>query len=268
MMKGYLFFLMASLFFAIPVQAQEEPADTSVLTIQPPDADSTTTDNEYSDEEEDTDEVKDPTDTLLSSAIVYYPADSLRKLRNTKPLNKIENLDSLLKLWQQEILSRSSKRKEQPQTPKVYSLVRLVVWVFVIGSVLFLIFRLFLSEKGMFAAPLRNRNIITEEEDLSDDETLVQKITEAEKSGNYRSAVRYTYLQALNYMASKNWIQLSPDKTNYQYLRELGGKPFRNDFARVTLHYEYAWYGNFSIDRELYETIKKEFKNFQQKIRS
>lgn len=267
MRKRLLFFLLASFLIAVSAQAQEETGDTTYITNSPTASDTSYSDEEYTDEE-DTDEVKDPADTLISSTIVYYPADSLKRLRKTKPLHKIERLDSLLKLWQNEILSQKTKQRKQPETLHVYDLIRLAVWVFVIGSVLFLIFRLFLSEKGMFAAPLRNKRLIAEEEDLSDDETLVQKITEAEKSGNYRLAVRYTYLQALNYLASRNWIQLSPDKTNYQYLRELSNKPFRNDFARVTLHYEYAWYGNFSIDPDLYSTIKNEFRTFQQKIRS
>lgn len=209
-------------------------------------------------------------DTLLSSTLIYYPADSLRRLKITKPLDKINNLDSLLKLWQEQ------KKKTQPKEDSIkpvnvgglVDVFRFLLWIVVIGAVLFLIYRLFLSEKGLFSAPSRRKKIVTEEEEITDEETLLSKLTEAENNGAYRLAVRYQFLRALNLMAGKGWLQLSHDKTNYQYVRDVGSRPVRNEFARIVMHYEYVWYGNFEVDQSIYQTIKAEFKNFHSKLKN
>lgn len=204
-------------------------------------------------------------DTLLSPTVVFYHRDSLRRLKNDKNLKYIQRLDSLLLQWQ------NQQKKEAPSSNNwvlVVQLIKLLLWVFVIGGVLYLIFRLFLSEKGLFAATARKKQLLQHEEEVTDEDTLTARIREAEKAGQFRLAVRYSYLLVLHTIAGKGWLHLSPDKTNYQYLRELSNKSIRNDFARITLHYEYAWYGNFEVDTATYQTIQKEFQQFQSRLKS
>jgi hypothetical protein len=80
-------------------------------------------------------------------------------------------------------------------------------------------------------------------------------------------AIRFLYLQSLNKLAEREWLQLSPDKTNYQYVRELAKPQLKKSFARITLHYEYAWYGDFVIEQQVFDPIKKEFEEFHQSIK-
>jgi hypothetical protein len=204
-------------------------------------------------------------DTLLSSNLIFYNRDSLRQLKDDKDLKYIQKLDTLLEQWQNE-----QTRKKPTNNNWVYFIqfIKFLLWLLVIGGVIFLIYRLFLSEKGLFSASVRKKQLLQEENDITDEETLTSRIKEAEKTGQYRMAVRYSYLRALHSISDKGWLHLSPDKTNYQYLRELNNKTIRNDFARITLHYEYAWYGNFEVDAMIYQTIKKEFETFQLKMRS
>jgi hypothetical protein len=264
MIKGKWLFVFLCLCFCAFASAQSTPADTPVYTV--PDIDSSLM-TEQTDEEEESEKLE--ADTLLFSSIVLYPKDSLELLRNTKPLDKIKNLDSLLNEWQKEQLKNQPKDNNRKTLSfDVFNFFRLLLWVIVIGGVLFLIYRLFLSEKGLFAAPLRNKKITTEEEEITDTDVLAQKIKEAEKSGNYRLAVRYHYLQALAALANRNMLLLSPDKTNYQYMRELGNKPVRNEFARITLYYEYAWYGNFEINSNMYDNIQSSFKSFHSNLKN
>ena len=83
---------------------------------------------------------------------------------------------------------------------------------------------------------------------------------------NYRLAVRYSYLQTLQTLAGSGLVQFSADKTNYQYVNELSGKPYQNDFAALTLNYEYVWYGNFDIKEDVYNRLLKEYQSFHQKL--
>ena len=106
-----------------------------------------------------------------------------------------------------------------------------------------------------------------EDEPVTDEIYLDQQLQEAIRMKNYRLAIRFLYLQSLSRLAEKGWLQLSPDKTNYQYVRELAKPQLKQPFARITLHYEYAWYGDFSIASDVFESVKQEFDLFHQSIK-
>ncbi len=253
------FFLFITLFNGSPLNVSAQQQDTGVEVVDAPVVDTTYSDEDYTDEEE-------IVDTILSSNINYFPKDSLQVLLRQKEFDYISNLDSLLKKIQDEQLQQLKKQKPPTNISWIFNLFKYLLWFIVIAAVLFLIYRLFLSERGIFAASVRNKHRSTEYEELIDEDSLSRKAREAEQTGNYRLAVRYQYLHALSIIAEKGWLQLSPDKTNYQYVRELCNKTIRNEFARITLHYEYAWYGNFQIDAAIFQTIKKEFTNFQTRL--
>lgn len=266
MMKGKCLLVVLCFCMCIVAHGQATPADTPLYNIDEQIEDTTVVPS-YVDEEVESE--KSEVDTLLFSSVILYPKDSLQLLRNTKPLDKIQTLDSLLNEWQKEQQKNQPKQSNRQQVDfGVFNAFKFLLWVLVIGAVLFLIYRLFLSEKGLFVAPLRNKKITTEEEEITDTDVLAQKIKEAEKNGNYRLAVRYHYLQALAALANRNMLLLSPDKTNFQYLRELGNKPVRNEFARITLHYEYAWYGNFEINSSMYMNIQSAFESFHTNLKN
>lgn len=252
------FFFSACISVIASAQSTDEDSAKQIVTA----ADTTA----FVSDEDDAD--TEIADTIVSSAVIYFPKDSLRRLMQIKEFQEMRNIDSVLEQWQKEQLAKSKLKKTSVGgIITFFQILRLLFWVVIIAAVVYLIYRLFLSEKGLFAAPVRNKKTVFEEDDITDEDVLAKRITDAERAGNYRVAVRYYFLSALNAMARRNWILLSPDKTNYQYLRELSGKKIRNDFARIALHYEYAWYGNFEVSHEIYQTIKKEFISFQSKIK-
>ena len=207
-------------------------------------------------------------DTLLLVNNWMYPADSLKKLQRQKEFAYIKNLDSLLKARQDAYL-KNQKEIEPPgeAPPNIFPFLRILLWGIAIFAVVFIVYRLFLSERGLFAAPTRNKKLSVEEETVIDEEYLEQQLKDAIRKNNYRLAIRYLYLQTLSKMADKGWLQLSPDKTNYQYVQELNKSKFKNDFARITLHYEYAWYGNFRIGEEIFKPVHEAFEQFHLKLK-
>jgi len=86
------------------------------------------------------------------------------------------------------------------------------------------------------------------------------------QAGNYRLAVRYKYLQTLYKMAAKKMVELAADKTNYQYVREISNYNYQNEFAALTLNYEYVWYGEFEIEENIYKRIETGFSQFNNKL--
>jgi hypothetical protein len=261
--NGWMVLLFCSLCFCT-AELNAQVTDTSVVVEAP-----VVTDSAYTDEEYENTEETGVRDTSLTISTSIYPADSLKKLQQQKEFGYVKNLDSLLNVWQQEYLKKQ-KKIEPVETAPIetgFSFFTMFLWLIAIGVVLFVIYRLFLSERGLFAAPARNKKLQVEEEPVADEEYLDQQLKEAIRKGNYRLAVRFLYLQTLSKLSDKGWLQLSPDKTNYQYVKELSKPQYKNEFARITLHYEYAWYGDFTIEEEIFKPVKQEFEQFHLKLK-
>lgn len=71
----------------------------------------------------------------------------------------------------------------------------------------------------------------------------------AESAGQYREALRYTYLHVLQLLDQAELINYRPEKTNRAYRLELEQTDLRDDFAQVTRAYERAWYGGYPVSR-------------------
>lgn len=252
------------IFLLIPFAAtQAQEYDTTVV-VSPPVVDTTV----YEDEEYETapdEEANTTYDTSLAYYRWYYPADSINYLRKQKDFSYSNNLDSLLKIRQDELNKQQKKASETTTTSvDIGGILQTTLWIILIAALLFVLYRVFLSDRGLFTSPTKNKTIEVEEELLTDDGYLEQQLKQAERDENFRLAIRYLYLQTLNRLSERNWLNLSPDKTNYQYVRELAKPQLRNGFSRITLHYEYAWYGDFTIDEKVYEQVKGDFDQFNQ----
>ncbi len=109
-------------------------------------------------------------------------------------------------------------------------------------------------------APEVTEEVVTSESDFD------RLIRLALTAGNFRLAVRYQYLRTLHHLAGRNYIEMAADKTNYQYVQEISNHQLRNDFASLTLNYEYVWYGEFQIEQVIYHKLETAFSGFNQKI--
>lgn len=94
---------------------------------------------------------------------------------------------------------------------------------------------------------------------------LQAAINQAVKSGNYRLAIRFSYLKLLRTFSEGGLIQYKNDSTNMQYLTQLYSTPFYKDFFNLTRTYEYAWYGEITVTSAQYESIQNDFDMLYQK---
>jgi hypothetical protein len=239
--------------------------EMDTVVVEAPVVDSTAvTDEEYDDEE---DEEEMAADTSLVQSYWNYPMDSIHRIRNEKDFAYAAKLDSLLRKRQEMMLKKQKEQKPVKEPVNIFPLIQAILWVLLISALLFVLYRVFLSDRGLFASPTRNKQLEVEDEPVTDEIYLEQQLNEAIRSKNYRLAIRFLYLQSLSRLAEKGWLQLSPDKTNYQYVRELAKPQLKQSFARITLHYEYAWYGDLSIATDVFESVKQEFDLFHQSIK-
>ena len=213
--------------------------------------------------------------------------DSLQAYRQDRNFAYIKYLDSLLRETKDLTVDtfsvkgmKMSKAKreavrENPNavsTPKInifsLPLVKIILWILAAVLIGFIVWKIFLGE-NFFKRNKMPRHISEtpkEEEALDDASAYDALIAKAVQEKNYRLAVRYSFLQSLKKMSDGGMVQFSADKTNYQYVNELHGKPYQDDFASLTLNYEYVWYGRFEIGEEAYTRLSRNFRSFNQKV--
>lgn len=80
---------------------------------------------------------------------------------------------------------------------------------------------------------------------------------------DYRLAVRLQYLQLLALLSGKNHIQYKEDFTNSDYLQQLQTSTCYEPFKKLTLHFEYTWYGKFELTSATYQSIAADFNHFK-----
>jgi len=206
-------------------------------------------------------------DTTLYPNSLQISYDSIQKWKSLKEYAYVKYLDSLLK---------NRKKAEVKQPPRSGFLndilssgfIGALLWTLAICFIVFIIYRLFLAD-GVFRR--RSKSLVKEEEETTEAELTKESdfealIRNALQHGNYRQAVRYQYLRTLHTLADKNFIELAPDKTNYQYVSELKNRDLQQAFAALTLNYEYVWYGEFNIDRDIYQKIESGFVSLNKKL--
>ena len=138
----------------------------------------------------------------------------------------------------------------------------ILFWILAIALFGYIVFKMFLSNASFFSGNRKNisADIKTEaEENTSDPDAMIRN---AIKNRNYRLAVRYLYLQTLIRLSEKKFIRVNSNKTNYEYVREVRNQKFANEFASLTLKYEYVWYGEYAVDEKLFEQIHYSFTQF------
>lgn len=83
--------------------------------------------------------------------------------------------------------------------------------------------------------------------------------------GEYRLAIRFSYLQLLKTFSENGLISYGTDTTNSEYLAQLYSRPCYRDFFNVTRSYEYAWYGEIPVNKQQYESVVSDFSSLYQK---
>ena len=214
------------------------------------------------------------------------PADSIYFLNNTEngqtlnvhvrklpdsAINALRNNDAFWYVNEDWNTSRPKKDNtvDSPKNIFQQAWFRTLMWLIIVCSfITILIWYLSVSNAGIFRKPpvkLTNGD----EEVISDNIfgiSYSKEINKAVNSGNYRLGVRLMFLELLKNLSEKNIIDYTQDRTNLDYLLQLHKSSYYKDFFRLTRNYEYAWYGQFDINKETFSSIKSDFENFNRRL--
>ncbi len=133
-------------------------------------------------------------------------------------------------------------------------------WILLVGALL-LVLRAVIGEQG---GGLFRRNVVENrlgiEEEIKDIHALdfSALIATALKGEDYRSAVRYHYLELLQKLSRLERIDWRPEKTNGEYLAELRTTPLSEPMRSLTLSFDYVWYGEFEIGEGEYDDYRRD----------
>lgn len=136
--------------------------------------------------------------------------------------------------------------------------------------VLFLILKFFLKVNiNNILSGKTNKAIIspTDDEELIKNEDLAELIRKAIEQKNYRLAIRYYYLLALQKLSNQDLIDWQQEKTNEDYIKEIKQEPLKNKFTSSTYLYDFVWYGNFDINELEFAKAETAFNELNKLIR-
>lgn len=208
---------------------------------------------------------------------VYYLPDTLKQQFRSVVYDSVQAINTdksfYYKSYMDSLLRATAIKKEKPKrnvdlraTNFFNSVFGVIFWIVAIGLFGYLVYRLFLSNSAIFS---RNRKNISSDvevalsENTNDPDALLRN---AIRNGNYRLAVRYLYLQVLTKLSERKIIEINSNKTNYEYVNEVRKHKFANEFASLTLQYEYVWYGEYPVNEKLFEQIQSSFNQFNKNL--
>ncbi len=157
---------------------------------------------------------------------------------------------------------------------KAYYVIGKMIQLLPYISILFFLYILFKYLLGVDLLKWRGKKeyktgqvYTTEEERIIKEEDLDSLIKEAVQKEDYRLAVRYYYLLLLKRLSEQNFIQWKPEKTNHQYIKELGENSLRELFSNLTKVYDYIWYGKHKPQGKDFRLLEQEFNKFLQGVK-
>ena len=151
--------LMLLLLTGAVISAPAQEMDTVV--VETPMVDTTVVpDEEYYEDEE---EEEIAPDTSLVQSYWNYPMDSIQRIRREKDFAYAAKLDSLLRKRQEMMLKKQKQLKPAKEPVNIFPVIKTILWILLIGALLFVLYRVFLSDRGLFASPTRNKQLEVED---------------------------------------------------------------------------------------------------------
>lgn len=127
------------------------------------------------------------------------------------------------------------------------------LWLIIIGVFIAIVIG-FLASSNIHLFRRRAATVLKSDEGVSEENLFTinydNEIRSAVNAGNYRLAIRLWYLQTLKNLAEDELISYKQESTNSQYLQQLNDTNFYKPFRLLTRSFEYAWYGQFTLDRK------------------
>lgn len=95
---------------------------------------------------------------------------------------------------------------------------------------------------------------------------LEKRLDEAILKEDYRECVRIYFTFILKELIRKSWVTWRKEKTNYHYVIEMHKRPNAQRFNECVRIYDLVWYGDYNIDREIFELLKPTLEDYYKSL--
>ncbi len=141
-----------------------------------------------------------------------------------------------------------------------------IFYAIILGVVIFILLKVFKNKEGNWFFSKKKTVVNPEVNPLEEDIHEIDfpaMISQYERAGDYRMAVRYQFLLALKILTDKGKINWHIEKTNSDYLKEFTDANDKKQFEKIAYIFDYIWYGEFPIDEPKYKSLIPEFQFFK-----
>lgn len=112
---------------------------------------------------------------------------------------------------------------------------------------------------GVFGLGPKQARLVTEIEENIEELDLDALLREAEKSRDWRMALRYQWLKVLRKLVDDGRIKWQPRFTDADYLSQLKEPALRATFSELSFLFKWVWYGDAPMDAERYQRMRPAF---------
>lgn len=205
-----------------------------------------------------------------------FEEDTLTSFKEDPDFNYIENNQeetwwSTLKQWFKNVLTRFFEwlfGKSFENSLPLQLLFQLLPYLFVAVCVGFVIWLVYKLNPGAILLKSKEKPSVffSEEEEIIKTQNIKELIEKALLNKDYRLAVRYYYLFILKKLTDNEIIDYEADKTNSDYFHEIKERLLQNNFQKISVLYDYIWYGSFDVTETDYAIAKNQFEKVEQLI--
>ena len=239
---------------------------SATLHVQAQEADSVTVDSASSYADGERDHVYAAPDTSILEK-KDFSEDKLRELKNDPDLN-YEQLPTVAEtLWDRILRWLAQFLNSFFDTAYETNWGRVLLYAGLIALIIFLVmmllkvdaFRMFYGRSGT------SQKLEAMEENIHemDFEKLIQESIDQQ---NFRKAIRLRFLHALKLLSDRQLILWELGKTNHDYIGELERAELKNGLNELSFYFDYAWYGNFQVNRDTFNKVQATFQDFKDKL--
>lgn len=189
--------------------------------------------------------------------------DRLNEIANDERYNYLEEATEP-SLWQRFRMWLSEKLRDWFSEAWVEWLLKIAAALAFIFVLVLLINQITKGELKNAFMRRQNRTLLDlrlnkNQQSASNFDELIHRAVENKK---YGLAVRFLYQKALQLLHEGDLIQWKQDKTNHEYLIELGNHPAAEPFDRLTYFHDYVDYGDFQIDEPKFAVVQRVYSQF------
>ena len=174
------------------------------------------------------------------------------------------------KQWLNDLFKDWFDIKNSDKASNITDLMLKIGAVFIFLLVAYFIFKAVMNDEGSWVFGKSSDKNIIPVTDIESNLSITdfEKLTkEAEKSKEYRLAVRYYYLWLLKNLTSAEVIDYDVEKTNSDYYNEISSEDIKKRFSYTSYLYNYIWYGEFDVNKLDFDKAKSTFTNFINSIK-